>query len=476
MNFQNDLKKNYILNSLYQVLVMIIPLIMTPYLTRTLGSEGLGQYAYYYSFAYYFSLFSMLGIPNYGNRSIAQVSREKEKRTKVFLEIYKLQIAISLSVIVIYSAFIHFFLKDNRIAWMLWGFVFAYTFDISWFFFGMEQFKVTLIRNFSIKIITILFVFILVQSESDVYKYALITSIGTLFANLVLFPKAKKLLTTFDCSEIRSRKHIKRILILFIPCLAVSIYTVMDKMMLGTMVQMNEVGFYESSERIIKLPLVFVTSLGTVMLPRISNLLNSNEKEKSNNYLYKSIIFMMFLSSSMCFGIIAIADIFVPVFFGNGFEKCISILTIQMPSCIFLAFANVIRTQYLLPNEMDRQYVFALLMGAIANLGLNLLLIPRYASVGASIGTLITEIIVCFFQCFSVRQYISLKKYVVCSIPFIISGILMSIVVRSTKFNIENLYIILCIKVLLGILIYFFVLFILYALWKTYKFALKKKF
>lgn len=469
MSDHNNLMKNYILNSLYQVLVIMIPLIMTPYLTRTLGSEGLGKYAYYYSYAYYFTLFSMLGIPNYGNRTIAKVSRNRGQRAKVFWEIYKLQIASALCTIVIYSAFVHYFLKDNRIAWMLWGYVFAYVFDISWFFFGMEQFKVTLVRNFMIKIITIFFVLIMVESENDVYKYALITSIGTLFANLILFPKAKAFLTAPNRSEIRSGKHIKRILILFIPCLAVSIYTVMDKIMLGTMTQMNEVGFYESSERIIKLPLVFVTSLGTVMLPRISNLLSLNEKEKSDNYLYKSIIFMMFLSNSMCFGIVAVADVFVPVFFGSGFEECISILTILMPSCIFLAFANVIRTQYLLPHEMDRQYVFALLMGAVTNLGLNLLLIPRYASVGASIGTLITEIIVCFFQCFSVRQYISLKKYVGCSIPFVLSGMLMSIIIRSIKFHMGNLYVVLIIKVLFGILIYFFILFILYALWKGWR-------
>lgn len=469
MRDQSDLKKNYILTSLYQILVILFPLIMTPYLTRTLGSEGVGKYAYYHSYAYYFTLFSMLGIPNYGNRSIAKVSRNKWERTRVFGEIYKIQIAASLCVFLIYSAFVCFFLKENRIAWMLGGYVFAYMFDISWFFFGMEQFKVTLTRNFCIKIITIVFVFVSVKSENDVYKYAMITSIGTLLANLMLFPKAKRLLVVPDCSGIRSRKHIKRILILFIPCLAISIYTIMDKVMLGSMTQMNEVGFYESSERIIRLPLVFVSSLGTVMMPRISNLINSNEHKKSEDYLYKSIFFMMFLVSAMCFGIVAIADVFVPIFFGNGFEKCISILTILMPSCIFLAFANVIRTQYLLPHEMDRQYMFALLMGAFTNLGLNLLLIPRYASVGASIGTLITEITVCFFQCYSVRQCIPLKKYIGCSIPYVLSGILMSVIVRNIKFDTGNLYVVLFIKILFGMVLYFSLLFILHVLWRAYR-------
>ena len=476
MNCQDDLKKNYILNSLYQILVMLIPLIMTPYLTRVLGSDGLGKYAYYYSYAYYFTLFSVLGIPNYGNRAVAKVSQDRGRRTQVFLEIYKLQKTIAMGITVFYCFFVHYVFQDDRIAWMFLGYVLSYTFDISWFFFGMEQFKVTLTRNFIIKAITIIFVLLLVKSEKDVYKYALITSIGTLIANLLLFPKARKLLDVLSYKKNRTGNHIKPILILFIPCIAVSVYKVMDKVMLGAMTQMKEVGFYESSERIINIPLVFVTSLGTVMMPRISNLLSLNEKEKSDNYLHKSIIFMMFLASSMCFGIVAIADIFVPLFFGSGFEKCVNILTILMPSCIFLAFANVIRTQYLLPHEMDRQYVFALLMGAVTNLGFNLLLIPRYASIGASIGTLITEIVVCFFQCFSVRQCIPLKKYIVCSMPLVVSGILMSIIVRSTNFYIDNLYIVLIAKIMLGILIYFIMLFILYVLWKGYRYILKKMF
>lgn len=473
MNKQDDLKKNYILNSMYQVLVMLIPLIMTPYLTRTLGSEGLGKYTYFFSYASYFTLFSMLGIPNYGNRTIAKVSLDRRKRTQAFLEIYKFQVIIAICITLFYIIFIHYFLHDDEISWMLLGYVLAYVFDISWFFLGMEQFKTTLFRSFIIKIITIVLVFAFVKSENDVYKYALITSIGTLLANLVFFPKAKKLLDISSCSKIKSGKHIKRILVLFIPCLAISIYTVMDKVMLGSMSQMAEVGFYESSERIIKLPLVFVSSLGTVMMPRISNLLSLNEKEKSEDYLYKSIIFMMFLSSSMCFGIIAIADIFVPIFFGDGFEKCIVILTILMPSCVFLAFANVVRTQYLLPHEMDKQYVLALLCGAVTNLVLNLLLIPRLDSVGASIGTLVTEFIVCFFQCFSVRQYIPLKKYIKYSTPFIISGVFMGIIVRKLTFDLENIYFVLSIKIFLGLLLYFFILFILNYLWKGVHYILK---
>ncbi|MCM1233218.1 MAG: flippase, partial [Ruminococcus flavefaciens] len=460
----HDVKKNYILNSLYQILVMLIPLIMTPYLTRTLGSEGLGKYTYYYSYAYYFTMFSMLGIPNYGNREIAKVSRDSRQRTQTFFEIYKLQAALSISITVLYSAYVHFFLQDNKIAWMLLGYVLTYVFDISWFFFGMEEFKVTLARNFIIKVVTSVFVLLMVRSEEDVFKYALITSIGTLLANLILLPKAQKSLDIASLDKISIEKHIKGILILFIPYIAVSIYTVMDKVMLGTMTQMNEVGFYESSERMMKIPLVFVTSLGTVMMPRISNLLSSNEKEKSEEYLYKSIIFMMFLASSMCFGIVAIAEEFVPVFFGEGFEKCIAILTVLMPSCIFLAFANVIRTQYLLPHEMDRQFVFALLMGAVTNLTLNLILIPRYASIGASIGTLVTEAVVCFFQCFNVRRCIPLKKYVGSSVPFVASGILMCVIIRSVDFRMDNLYAVLGVKILLGVMVYFGVLVILRAL------------
>lgn len=465
----SKVKKNYILNTVYQVMALAFPLLLTPYLSRTIGSEGLGQYSYYFSYASYFVLFSVLGIPNYGNRTIAKAGNKIKDRTRFFLEIYAIQFILSFSVVIVYGVIVHIAFKDNTIAWVFIIYVIAFCFDITWLFTGMEKFKVTVARNFVIKLFTLIFVFIFVKDNTDVFIYAFVYSVGTLIANCVMFPEAVKDLDIKKDISLELKKHVKPILIMFIPFLSVRIYQMMDKVMLGLISQINEVGFYAGSEKILNIPMIFVTSLGTVMIPRISNIVNSMHNSESDSYMHKSILFVMFISSSMCLGIVAVADVFVPVFFGTGFEKCIILLTILMPSCLFMAFANVIRTQYLIPHEMDWQFAVSLLMGAIINLVMNLILIPKHASVGAAFGTLITEIVVCVCQCFWVRKKIPLLKYLFDSLFFIVSGLIMCIIVRNVSIFIKSDYIQLFVKILMGIFIYFFVLVFLYVMHFCYK-------
>ena len=310
----SELKKNVLLNSIYQVLAILVPLVLTPYLTRTLGSEGLGNYSFYFSLSYYFTLFSMLGYATYGSRSIAKVGEDTRKRTAIFGEIYILQLITSGIVLVCYCIFVYCFHKENMLAWCLVGYVLAFAFDVNWFFAGMEKFKLTVARNLLLKVITVIATLWMVKTKDDVVIYATIISIGTLLANLSLFIQLPKYITSVKIKNVKLRRHIKPSLLLFVPCLAVSLYKVMDKIMLGLMSNMREVGYYESSERVINLPMAFITALGTVMMPRISKMISSNHEEKSGEYLQKSIEFVMFLSSTICFGMIAVADEFVPIF------------------------------------------------------------------------------------------------------------------------------------------------------------------
>ena len=99
----NDLKKNFFYNVAYQVLILILPLITTPYISRVLGADGIGIYSYTYSIAYTFALVMLLGINNYGNRTIAQYRENKEQVSKKFWGIYCIQFIMSAIVIIIYS-------------------------------------------------------------------------------------------------------------------------------------------------------------------------------------------------------------------------------------------------------------------------------------------------------------------------------------------------------------------------------------
>lgn len=418
----NSIKRNFIYNSLYQLLVIAIPLITTPYVSRVLGPEGIGEYSYRYSIAYYYMIFILLGLNNYGNRTIAQSRDDKDKLEKSFWSIYIMQLLIGVIVNLTYLIYSLFLSSNKKISLIMSLYVLSSALDINWFFFGMEKFKMSVTRNFCIKILSTISIFLFVKSPSDVGLYCLILAGSTFVSQCVLWPYIIKNIKIPKLQMKDIIVHIKPNLFLFLTVIAVSLFKIMDKIMLGIMTEKSEVGFYESSEKIISVPTALITSLGTVMLPHMSNKVEKKNDEKNRSTIYYSILFAMFMSSSLCFGIMGVAKEFVPLFYGEGFEKCILLFWILLPSCLFLAFANVIRTQYLLPHQMDTQYVVSAFCGAVVNILVNLCLIPHYGAIGAAIGTLFAEIVVCIYQTYQVKQYLPIVNYVKKSVVFVIAG------------------------------------------------------
>ena len=454
-----NIKKNFLINSIYQCLAISVPIILTPYLTRHIGSSGMGTYSFHYSIAYYFIMFAMLGFSLYGNRSVASVNYDRHTYSKIFWEIYGLQIISSSVAIVAYTFFASFFYPNEKNAWIMLLMVISCAFDINWFYFGLEKFNVTVTRNIYIKLLTVFLTFLLVKNEQDVVVYALVIGGSTLFSNLILIIQLPKHVDWVKIKISDIRKHLLPCLTLFFPTVIVSIYKVVDKIMLGIMSNVSEVGFYESSERIINLPMAFITALGTVMLPRVSSMLGNGKIDDCKNLFEKSIKFAMFLSSAMSMGVITISREFIPLFLGEDFKKCILIVDILMPSCLFLAFANVIRTQYLIPHKKDRSYIISLLIGAAVNLILNTLLIPKFQAIGAAIGTLVAEMTVCFYQVWSIRYNIDIKKNIKSICPYLIAGLIMCLGCFGIKrFADLKDWFFLFYKVVIGVIIYFLVL------------------
>lgn len=453
----NSIKRNFIYNSAYQLLIILIPLITTPYISRVLGAQGTGIYSYAYSVASYFVMFIILGLNNYGNRSIAKVRENQYLLSKTFWSIYCFQIICGIIVVACYILYTCIFSDNILISTIMIIYVLSACIDINWFFFGLEQFKVTVIRNTVIKILTVLAIFIFIKSPADIYKYTAIYVIGMILSQIFLWFLLPSYISfvKIDISDIVV--HIRPNLILFIPVIAVSLYKIMDKIMLGAMTNKTQVGYYESCERVIAVPLALVTSLGTVMLPRMTNLLANNNKKAGKQYVNKSIIFAMFLSTSMSFGIMAVSREFVPIFYGDGFTPCIMIFQILLPSGIFIAFANVIRTQYLIPQQKDSIFIISVITGAIINITLNLVFIPNFGAAGAACGTFFAEFSVCFVQAFFIRKELPIKKYVINSVPFLLSGLIMYMILINTTYEM-SLLLLLILKVILGFFIYSFVL------------------
>ena len=415
----------------YQILLIILPLITTPYISRVLGSEGLGTYTYTYTIANYFVLAAMLGVKNYGNRSVAAVRDDRKLLSRTFWEIYGLQLLCSLTATAAYVVYVSAFVREYQLIALQGIYVLSGLMDISWLFFGAEQFRVTVMRNIAIRLINLACIFLFVKSRGDLWLYTLIMTLGMVFSQGYLWMYVKRLV---DWRRPKLRdlgKHMIPELILFVPIIAVSLYTMMDKVMLGAMSTMRQVGIYEGAYRILSIPTGVITALGTVMLPRMSNLAAKGKVKESERYIYNSMQFAMFLASGMMFGIAGIAEDFVPLFLGEEYHSCVLLIRVMAPTVPFIAWANVIRTQYLIPNHKDKSYIISVMLGAAVNLVVNALLIPRMQALGAVIGTVCAEGSVCISQTVMVRSKLKIARYLKDTGMYFVFGIVMFLVIQA---------------------------------------------
>lgn len=452
---KKSLTKNYIYNLIYQILVLILPLITTPYISRVLGAENIGIYSYTLSISAYFILFGSLGIALYGQREIAYNQENKEKYSIIFWEIIILRtLTMMISLLVYYFIFV----KGNQYQVyykILILELMGNCIDISWFFQGMEEFKKTVTRNMIIKLISVISIFTFVKSKNDLGIYFWIYVLSIAIGNGSLWLYLPKYLVKVDLKKIKLIRHVKPTLGLFVPQIAIQIYTVLDRTMIGTIIlDKSEVGFYDQSQKIIKVLMAVITSLGTVMLPRIANTFASGEKEKINEYMKKSFNAVFFLAFPMIFGVISVSKAFVPIFFGNGYDEVINLMNVISPIILFIGLSNVIGTQYLLPTKRQKEYTISVIIGAITNFIMNMCLIWKFGAMGASIGTVIAEFTVTAVQAYFVRKDFNYREILKISKNYIISSIIMFIVCMLIRNNISNNLISIILQVVLGVGVY----------------------
>lgn len=448
-------KKNFFYNAFYQILVLILPLITSPYISRIMGAEKIGIYSYSYSIVSYFGLFILLGLNNYGNRTIATVREDRESLSKTFWSIYAIQFVAGLIIFFFYLLYVLFIAENQKMALIQIIYLISVILDINWFFFGIEQFKLTVTRNTIVKIISVICIFIFVKKSSDIYIYALLMVVSPIASQVFLWGFLRKYIVFVKPKFSDINKHFIPNLTLFIPVIAISLYTTMAKILLGALSNLTEVGYFESANKLTTIPAMIITSLGTVMLPRISNMIANGKEKETVKYLQKSLIVSVFLSMSMALGMSALSKEFVPFFYGKGFEKCEVLIPILVLSSIFISWANVIRTQYLIPYKMDKIYIESVFLGAITNVAINIILIPYLQSIGAAIGTLLAEIVVCIYQSLRIRKFLNIKLIFKQSLPFIFFGSIMYIFVVNVHLA-NNTFLDIILKVGVGGVIYLF--------------------
>ena len=446
---------NFVYNVIYQVVRMILPLITIPYVSRVLGAEKLGVFNYTNSVAIYFAMVAYLGFENYGNRLIAQNKHNQQELNKAFSGAYSFQLFSSLIAIVAYVVYVTVFCNSNQVvAWTQLIYVASEVINISWLYFGLEHFKKTTLINIGVRVASFIAIILFVNSKEDLVLYTVICSLTIFISALLLWPGTKQYVQFTKVSLKEIWHYGKGSLVLFFPVLVVSIYRTMDKIMLGNIASMTEVALYANADKIVEVPYGVITALGVVMIPRMTSMIATGQTEKSLKYIEISMRFMMFLACAMCFGMMGIGKVFAPVFFGEEFTASGVLIMVIAPMVIVRACANVVRTQYLLPNKRDKDYIISIIGGVIVNLVLNSLMIPVWKSFGAAIATLCAESFVALYQIIVCRKDIPVIKYTLRNWFFLFAGIVMFIPVYLFGESHSTTILTMFIQIVIGVFVY----------------------
>lgn len=456
MKYNSALKKNFLFSTLYQCLLIIMPLITTPYISRVFGASGIGTYTLVNTIASYFVLFAMMGVSTYGNRNIAYIRDDRKKTNEIFSTVYYAQLFFCAISFAIY--FIYIFCASTNIGLKLIHllYVLSAAFDVSWFFYGVEKIDIVAKTNFVIKVTAVILIFSFVRNYDDLWVYAAIMCSSFLLSSLITWLIAFRYVRLVHADAKSIFENLKPIMILFVPIIAATVYKTMDKLMLGTITGSDEfVGLYNNSEQMIGFPQGIITSVGMIMLPRAANMRSIGEHEKSLRELRISMRFVNFLSVGVTFGIASVAKEFVPVFFGSGFLKCIEYVIWLAPVNLFISWGYIIRNQYLIPNQKDKIYIFSVIAGAVINFVINIILIEKYNIIGAIIGTIIAEGVVAIWQTYAVKNEIKVLDYIKDTIPFFFSAVIMICFVRLIGYSLGSHIYTIMLEVAGGAFVYF---------------------
>lgn len=450
-----SVRTNYLYNLIYQITAILLPLITMPYVSRVLGPQGVGTNSLTNANTQYFMLLGTLGITMYATKKIATVRENRRKLRQTFWEIFSIQF-IGCMISYIIFVLVLGIRSSLGLYYMLQGFfILSSAIDISWYFVGIEDFKNASIRSFLVKIISVFLIFIFVKDSNDLWQYILINSLTMFIGQFVMWIYVDKSTFSFkSLDKLKLRRHITPILVLFIPQVATQIYTVLDKTMLGVFSPTVEVGYYDQSQKIVRILLTILTSLGTVMMPRIASLISKNQHDIVKNTLKKSFTIISFLAIPIAFGIMGVSDRFIPMFFGYEYLSVIPLLKISSILVIIIGVGNVFGTQYMIAVGKNKEYTISVCVGAAVNFILNLILIPKFSALGAVIATVSAEFSIALIQLWYSREIVDIS-WIKETYKYWISGIVMLIIVSFLGEGTYRNIFILARQIIIGCVVYF---------------------
>ncbi len=406
---EKSVKKNAVLNVIYTVTNMVFPLITYPYVSRILLSEGTGKVNFFTSISNYAVMVGSLGLGTYGIRVVAKTRDDKEQLSKVTSELLIINTIITVLVAILLflsSFFINKFSAEPQLFIINLLIILITPLGMNWLYSGMEQYEYITKRTIVFKVISLVLVFVFVRNKSDYPIYAAIlafSTVGSYICNLIY---SRKLFKFYISKNFDYKRHFKPMLLLFGSILAVSVYTNLDTIMLGFIIDDVQVGLYGVASKSKWILLAAVNAISAVLLPRLSNYISQNDIKKYNMTLKKSISFIFVLTIPIStFFIVESADT-VGILGGPDYVGAVRGMQILMPILIISGFSNVTGNQVLIPHGKDSEFLKAVATGAVVDVILNICLMPSLGCTGAAIATLMAELVQSSIQFYYAKKYI----------------------------------------------------------------------
>lgn len=460
-----SIKINYILNITRTILSTLIGLMIFPYVNKVLGVDSVGKYEYANSIITYFVLFSSLGIPMYGIREIAKVRDDKFKQTKTVVE---------LLFILFFTTFISyvilFFVLNNVVSLssykdlllIISPTIIMTSIGMEWFFQGIEDQLYITIRFVIVKVITLILLFSLVKDSDDILIYAGITTFSLVGSNIFNFFYIKKYLNFSGISfkNLNVKRHLPGIFTIFLATISISVYLQMDNTLLGYLVGDRYVGLYSTANKLIRFAILFVTTLGAVMLPRLSYLYENNQKKEYNNYLQRSLKYILFFSVPISVIMFISSDEIISIMAGNEFREAIISMKILSPLVLIIGLAYFLAFMVLYPQGKEKLYTLVVFISAIFSIILNFIYIPKYFHVATAWVSLSVETLGGVLMVFFTRkQLMNIRFFHFKNLNYFIGSGLILFFLNS--FNFEKNIVLLALKIFLSLLIYVIFLYLM---------------
>lgn len=424
---QHSVKYNFLMNFILGASQFIFPIITFPYISRVLLAEGSGKVTFAASVANYFLMVASLGIPTYGIRACAQVRDDKQQLSKTAHELLLINLVTTLLVTITYVICI---LCDPRFRtdetlFLINGInIVLNMFGMNWLFQALEQYDYITIRSLVFKIISVFLMVTFVHEKSDYTTYGAITVFASVGSNILNLFRARHYIQFKWLGNYHIIKHIKPILILFAQSLAVSIYTNLDIVMLGFMKTDVDVGYYNAAVKVKTILVSLVSSLGSVLLPRMSYYAKENMSEKFYETMSMALNFTALIAFPLSIYFSMFSEECIRFLAGNGYSGAVLAMRIITIAIIPIGLTGILGIQVLTAIEKEKYVLYSVIVGAVLDFFLNLLLIPRFGATGASLATTIAEFSVLVVQLIYTRDLISQiknqwrwKRYLLLSVP-----------------------------------------------------------